>query len=350
MLVTNNNNYSAIFSTTVGVRQGGVLSPKLFSIYVEDIIPRIESVKMGIKIGNLSLDVMLYADDIIIVSNSKEGMQKQLEVVTNFGLENYIKYNPDKTVFMVFNHCISKQAKDRILDNVNEPITLDGVEIKRVDQMRYLGDEINLRLDHKDHCKRRKSLTMGSLMRLKTIGIVTNQMHPYTKAQLYKTYIRPVLLNGFENQIITRTLLNDLKRYEGNIVKRLMNVPTRCRTTCLFLSLNIIPSDLNLMNIKVDFYTRLVKNEFIRTLMIEISKLTIENDFIGEVLDLTEDINETGLTLIDKCKLLRSRNSNQIKQGCTDEKVKKLKEIFNTVKDKDKIPNLIFEICRYDLI
>ncbi|CAF1075729.1 unnamed protein product, partial [Brachionus calyciflorus] len=66
MMVTNDNEYSVPFKTSIGVRQGGVLSPKLFSIYIEDLIIKVEELKAGIKIGDQTVSIILYADDIVV--------------------------------------------------------------------------------------------------------------------------------------------------------------------------------------------------------------------------------------------------------------------------------------------
>ncbi|RMZ93609.1 hypothetical protein BpHYR1_019450, partial [Brachionus plicatilis] len=85
-------------------------------------------------------------------------------------------------------------------------------------------------------------------------------MHPYAKSQLYKSYVRPVLLYGIENHALTKTFTNEIKRFEGNMVKRMMSIPTRCRTT--------------------NFYIRLIENKYTRDLMIELSKLPLNHDFL----------------------------------------------------------------------
>ena len=181
---------------------------------------------------------------------------------------------------MVYNDRISKIAKDRIIDTSDNPLNIDGKKIKRVDTMRYLGFEISDELNNIKHWNKRKSLAINAVSKLKTLGIVTNQMHPNMKAHLYKTYVRPVLTYGCENMNINASSLNNIKRTEGNIVKGLLTIPRRCCTTSLFLSLNIMPTDYIIKNIKIDFFNRLIENELTKKMIIELAKQTILNDFI----------------------------------------------------------------------
>ncbi|RNA16439.1 RNA-directed DNA polymerase from mobile element jockey-like, partial [Brachionus plicatilis] len=104
MMVSNHGLYSNIFKSTVGVRQGGVASPKLFSIYLEPILKKLAECDEGIKVGDIKLDILAYADDILLMNTTKNGLQKQLEIIEEIGMKMDIKFNPTKTVFMKFNN------------------------------------------------------------------------------------------------------------------------------------------------------------------------------------------------------------------------------------------------------
>jgi len=52
------------FSMSNGTRQGGILSPYLFSRYIREVLVAIDSTAVGCFIGNHCFDVLVYADDI----------------------------------------------------------------------------------------------------------------------------------------------------------------------------------------------------------------------------------------------------------------------------------------------
>jgi len=70
-----NSHLSRYFSLTAGVRQGGVLSPILFSIYIDEIVDKVKSVNTGCYISLLCCSIFLYADDILLLSPSITGLQ-----------------------------------------------------------------------------------------------------------------------------------------------------------------------------------------------------------------------------------------------------------------------------------
>ena len=71
---------SSKFQVTNGVRQGGVLSPLLFNVYVNELSELLNKSGIGGNMGGIIINHMLYADDICIVSLSSSGLQQLLNI------------------------------------------------------------------------------------------------------------------------------------------------------------------------------------------------------------------------------------------------------------------------------
>ena len=111
-----NNVLGDVFSVKCGVRQGGVLSPILFSIYVDDLISELRNSGFGLHIGCLFAGAILYADDIVLLSASCYGLQSLLNICVSFGIKWDIRFNPAKTQYVTFGGQSPRQFKPVIND------------------------------------------------------------------------------------------------------------------------------------------------------------------------------------------------------------------------------------------
>ncbi len=94
--VSNKNETSAIFKTSIGVKQGGPLSPRLFSIYVEALIEELLATELGTKLCGIKTGVIMYADDLIVVSEEVEKLQSMLSIIETYCGKWEIKLNAKK--------------------------------------------------------------------------------------------------------------------------------------------------------------------------------------------------------------------------------------------------------------
>ena len=74
MYVRWNNVISSGFGVSNGVRQGGILSPYLFCVYMDDLSNKLNDIKVGCTIGATLINHIMYADDLVLLSPSAMGL------------------------------------------------------------------------------------------------------------------------------------------------------------------------------------------------------------------------------------------------------------------------------------
>ena len=131
----------------IGLRQGCTLSPLLCMIVMEELTQRIKKTGVGIRIGKEILNILLFADDVVLLTESWEDMQKLLEEVVKFSEDMEMKFGIDKCKVMTIN---GKEEENK----TKNQLQLLGKDIEKVDSYKYLGLEI----DNKGLVKQRNKL------------------------------------------------------------------------------------------------------------------------------------------------------------------------------------------------
>ena len=71
--------YSCPLFVYSGVRQGGILSPLLFNVYVDGILTALRDSKYGCHLRNVYLGCIMYADDLLLLLASVSELQLMLD-------------------------------------------------------------------------------------------------------------------------------------------------------------------------------------------------------------------------------------------------------------------------------
>ena len=85
-----------------GVKQGGVLPPILFNLYIDKLLIRLQKSGVSCHINNIYIGALLHADDITISCPSLYGLGIMLDICNNFAHENCITINIKKTISIKF--------------------------------------------------------------------------------------------------------------------------------------------------------------------------------------------------------------------------------------------------------
>ena len=121
---------SRTFGVANGVKQGGILSPILFNLYMDLLLERLKSTGVGCHVEGIFVGALAYADDLTILSPSLQSLQSMLNVCQDFGEAFSVSFNPNKTQCIQF--CRGKEPG-------SYNISLDGKLLQWVKHVKHLG-------------------------------------------------------------------------------------------------------------------------------------------------------------------------------------------------------------------
>ncbi|XP_049696641.2 retrovirus-related Pol polyprotein from type-1 retrotransposable element R2 [Helicoverpa armigera] len=206
-----------------GVRQGGLSSPKLFNLYVNQLICELSNTNIGCSIDGHCVNNISYADDMVLLSPSISALRRLLRICEDYAVTHGLRYNAVKSELMVF------KAGNKCYDIV-PPVTLAGTPLTRVTQFKYLGHWVTDSLsDDMDLERERRALAVRCNMLARRFARCTKEV----KITLFRAYCQSLytcaLWVGY-----TKSSYNALRVQYNNAFRVMLGLPRFCSASGMF--------------------------------------------------------------------------------------------------------------------
>ncbi len=190
----------------IGLRQGCVLSPLIFALYIADLAHALEASGLGVRINDVTIGAMLFADDIMLAGDKKQ-LHQLLQIILSYSEKNKMEFSSEKSIVIPLSRNPCTNQNDTSWDIQVHPYP-GGLGLytaaEEVSQGKYLGMTFQKGYNqHMEHL----SLVLGKAR--KYVGLVSHLMRHvnnpnYLLQRIWNTYVIPALLYGGDILQVTK--------------------------------------------------------------------------------------------------------------------------------------------------
>ncbi|KAK3505891.1 hypothetical protein QTP70_019450 [Hemibagrus guttatus] len=178
------------FNVEVGLHQGSALSPFLFAIVMDQLSDEVRQETPW---------TMMFADDIVICSESREQVEENLER-WGVALERRgMKVSRSKTEYM----CVNEREG-------SGTVRLQGEEVKKVQEFKYLGSTVQSNGEYGKEVKKRVQAGWNGWRKVSGV-LCDRKISARIKGKVYRTVVRPAMLYGLETVSLRKRQESELE-------------------------------------------------------------------------------------------------------------------------------------------
>ena len=234
------------FNVSNGVKQGGVISPILFCVYMDNLITELKSSNVGCYMAGVFVGVFVYADDIKLLAPSCHALNVMLNICIEYAKRFDVLFN-DKSQLIIY------KSMD---DDVSIPvIKLNGKNINAVNSVVHLGHILNDNIFKNDSSKCIGEFNIQCNSFLADFKNSSSHMrnHLFFK---YCTSFYGSLFLPFYNDT-----MDDVYKAWRMAVRRVWRVPWRTHCEILPHLAGVMPPELSFAKSAISFTNLLLKSE-----------------------------------------------------------------------------------------
>ena len=215
----------------VGLRQGCVLSPLLFIVYINWIDKCSQADECNTN-GNCKISRLLFADDLVLLFSTESGLQRALNSFADACNTAGMKISTTKTVVLHLS---------RNLDQCVLPV--NGATLRQVEKFKYLGVAFTSDGRQDEELDTRIGKASAVMRALHDSVVMKRELSKKAKLSVFKAVLVPLLTYGHESWVLTERMRSQVPASESRFLKKIEGVTlfNKLRSSEIRKSLNIKP-------------------------------------------------------------------------------------------------------------
>jgi len=234
------------FCITSGVRQGGILSPLLFAICVDDLLVKLEHSKVGCFLSSLCCNSFMYADDLILISITVQDLQSLVNISAEEIAKIGLTINCNKTF------CIRIGARHAVQPAC---ILVTSKQIVWVNQICYLGLSIVSAKNFKTNLQNRKQKFFRALNAI--FGKIGTFASPSVVISLVESYCVPILLYSLDCVELSKSMLQSLENAYSQVYSKIFHTFNKTIIKQCQFYLGQMPIELKIASRRINFLKKI---------------------------------------------------------------------------------------------
>ena len=253
---TGDNNLTEQINCTLGVKQGDICSPVLFSLYINELaIDLIRNGRHGVYFDVFELFVLLLADDIVLCSETVVGLQNQLNILHRAACKLHLSVNLGKSNIIVF-------RKGGYLGE-KEKWFYDGKIMPVVNAYKYLGIYLTTKLSFSAACRDLASKAKRALLYIiqKLRQHNCSSIHVFLK--IFDAQVQPIMQYGSEIWGLSNAA-SECEKVHLYALKKYLNVDQKTPNDLVYTETCRYPISINSVINCIRYWLKLVLMESYR--------------------------------------------------------------------------------------
>ena len=330
-----NHKLSPCGQTTRGLHQGALSSPILFNYFINDLITKLNKETQGTKLGNLTINNLFFADDILLTTTNKEHLQKLLNICGEWAKEWGLDFSDTKsqTITNTYTSLADITLQNKPLEEVTDKT------------YKYLGLPIGKQgVNVPKYIEKIKANFNGALYPM-IAYCNTHQLTTQHRIIIYKSIIRSQLDYGIQVLHLLKKEIKDLENYQERALKLLLNIEHNTSYETLQAITNLPSIQDRYKQLKINFLMK-IKQPNNRSLahatfkQVKHEQVTDDIPRTAPIPEIEEIMRQHTIeqTLDEKCEMKQEDLKETIREIITDSQCKRLIQKINTAVNREKNP------------